>query len=208
MDLLRNAQIFQVLFACCTEHSEVSGTVISCCTRTPGKGMFFYEITQKFRVQVWKMYVTEPPTEPTDVSGTGICRVNTSGTVLYVPDSTQPWNLLSEPRQCAVVLVANGEIILEINAFECIYSMYSEKLYTTHPYIYAQRDSVLLTTQMTGTRQHERSTTLRVQPCRTAAVAGYMMYVRVTNPRYAAASCFRLHEGTILNGTTIKTIQA
>ena len=40
---------------------------------------------------------------------------------------------------------------------------------------------------MTGTRQHEESTTLRVQPCRTAAVVGYIM----ASPRYAAASCFR-----------------
>ena len=60
---------------------------------------------------------------------------------------------------------------------------------------------------MTGTRQHEDSTTLRVQPCRTAAVVGYIMYVRVASPRYAEASCFRLHEGTALNRTTIKTIQ-
>ena len=59
---------------------------------------------------------------------------------------------------------------------------------------------------MTGTRKHEDSTTLRVQPCRTAVV-GYIMYVRVASPRYAEASCFRLHEGTILNRTTIKTIQ-
>ena len=32
------------------------------------------------------------------------------------------------------------------------------------------------------------------------------MYVRVASPHYAEASCFRLHEGTILNWTTIKTI--
>ena len=42
---------------------------------------------------------------------------------------------------------------------------------------------------------------------RTAAVVGYIMYVRVASPRHAAASCFRLHEGTILNRTTIKTSQ-
>ena len=56
---------------------------------------------------------------------------------------------------------------------------------------------------MTGTRQHEDSTTLREQPCRTAAVVGYIMYVRVANLRYAESRCFRLHEGTILNRTTI-----
>ena len=44
-------------------------------------------------------------------------------------------------------------------------------------------------TQMTGTRQDGDSTTLRVQPCRTAVV-GYIMYVRVAGPSYAAASCF------------------
>ena len=60
---------------------------------------------------------------------------------------------------------------------------------------------------MTGTRPREDSTTLRVQPCRTAAAVGYIMYVRVASPRYAEASCFRLHEGTILDRTTIKTIQ-
>ena len=60
---------------------------------------------------------------------------------------------------------------------------------------------------MTGTRQRENSTTLRIQPCRTAAVVGYIMYVRVASPRYAEASCFRLHEGTILDRATIKTIQ-
>ena len=60
---------------------------------------------------------------------------------------------------------------------------------------------------MTGTRQHEDSTTLRVQLCRTTAIVGYIMYVRLASPRYAEASCFRLHEGTILNRTTIKTIQ-
>ena len=61
----------------------------------------------------------------------------------------------------------------------------------------------LLTPQMIGTRQHEDSTTLRVQPCRTAAVVGYIMHVRVASPRYAEASYFRLHEETILNRTTI-----
>ena len=60
---------------------------------------------------------------------------------------------------------------------------------------------------MTGTRQHEDSTTLRVQPCRTAAAVGYIMYVRVASPPYAEPSCFCLPEGTILNRTTIKTIQ-
>ena len=46
---------------------------------------------------------------------------------------------------------------------------------------------------------------LRVsQPYRTAAVVGYIMYMRVASPRYADASCFRLREGTILNRTTIK----
>ena len=60
---------------------------------------------------------------------------------------------------------------------------------------------------MTGTRQHDDSATLCVQPCRTAAVVGYIMYVRVSSRRYAEASCFRLHEGTILDRTTIKTIQ-
>ena len=92
----------------------------------------------------------------------------------------------------------------------------------THPYIYVQRGSmfpyyipkgycfvseILLTSQMTGTRQHEDSTTLRLQPRRTAAVVGYIMYVHVASPRYAEASCCRLREGTILNRTTIKTIQ-
>ena len=43
---------------------------------------------------------------------------------------------------------------------------------------------------MTGTRQYEDNTTLHVQPCRTAAVVGYIMYVRVASPRYAGASCF------------------
>ena len=47
------------------------------------------------------------------------------------------------------------------------------------------------------TKHDEDSTTLRVQPCRTAAAVGYIMYVRVASPRYAEASCFRLHEGTI-----------
>ena len=59
---------------------------------------------------------------------------------------------------------------------------------------------------MTGTKR-EDGTTLRVQPCRTAAVLGYIMHMRVASPRYAEASCFRLHEGTVLNRTTIKTIQ-
>ena len=63
---------------------------------------------------------------------------------------------------------------------------------------------ILFTPQMTGTRQHEDNTTLRVQPCRTASVVTYIMYVRVASPRYAKASCFRLPvEGTILNRTTI-----
>ena len=43
--------------------------------------------------------------------------------------------------------------------------------------------------QITGTRQHGDKTTLRLQPCRTAAV-GYIMYVRVACPRYAEVSCF------------------
>ena len=91
---------------------------------------------------------------------------------------------------------------------------------TTHPCIYVQKDSIfthitegycyeseiLLTPPTTGTRQHEDSTTLHVQPCRTAAVVEYIMYVRVASPRYAKASCFRLHEGTILD-RTIKTTQ-
>ena len=50
---------------------------------------------------------------------------------------------------------------------------------------------ILPKTQMTGTRQHEDSTTLREQPCRVAAVVGYISYVRVASPRYGAASCFR-----------------
>ena len=58
---------------------------------------------------------------------------------------------------------------------------------------------------MTGT--NEDGTTLRVQRYRTAAVMGYIMYMRVASLSYAEASCFRLHEGTILNRTTIKTIQ-
>ena len=33
------------------------------------------------------------------------------------------------------------------------------------------------------------------------------MYVRVASARYAEAIRFRLHEGTILDRTTIKTIQ-
>ena len=93
---------------------------------------------------------------------------------------------------------------------------------THHPYyIYVQRGNIfpyylpkgycfvseiLLTPQMAGTK-HEDGTTLRVQPYRTAAVVGYIMYVRGASPRYAEASCFRLREGTILNRTTIKTIQ-
>ena len=60
--------------------------------------------------------------------------------------------------------------------------------------------------QMTGTK-HEDGTTLRVQPYRTGAVVGHIMHMRVASPLYAEASCFRLHEGTILNRTTIKTIQ-
>ena len=87
----------------------------------------------------------------------------------------------------------------------------------THPYIYVQRGSIfpyylpegysfvseiLFTPQMTGTK-HEDGTTLRVQPYRTAAVVRYIMNMRVASPRYAEASCFRLHEGTILNRTTI-----
>ena len=91
----------------------------------------------------------------------------------------------------------------------------------THPYIYVRRSGIfpyylpegycfvskiLLKVQMTGTK-HEDGTTLRVQPYRTAPVVGYIMYMRVASPRYAEASCFRLHEGTILNRTTIKTIQ-
>ena len=91
----------------------------------------------------------------------------------------------------------------------------------THPYIYVQRgcifpyyipkgycfmSEILLTPQMTGTK-HEDGTTLRVQPYRTAAVVGYIRYMRVASPRYAEASCFRLHEGTILNRTAIKTIR-
>ena len=42
---------------------------------------------------------------------------------------------------------------------------------------------------------HEDSTTLPLQPCRTAAVVGYIMYVSVASPRYAEASCFRLPRG-------------
>ena len=92
----------------------------------------------------------------------------------------------------------------------------------THPYIYVQRGSIfrtryitegycfvskiLLTPPMTGTK-HEDGTTLRVQPYRTAAVVGYIMYMRVASLRYAEASCLRLHEGTVLNRTTTKTIQ-
>ena len=37
-------------------------------------------------------------------------------------------------------------------------------------------------------------------------VVGHIMHIRVASPLYAEASCFRLHEGTILN-RTIKTIQ-
>ena len=65
----------------------------------------------------------------------------------------------------------------------------------THPYIYVQRGSIfpyyipegycfvseiLLTPQMTGTK-HEDGTTLRVQPYRTAAVVGYIMYMRAVS---------------------------
>ena len=86
----------------------------------------------------------------------------------------------------------------------------------THPYIYVQRGSIfpyyipkgycfvsesLLTPQMTGTK-NEDGTTLRVQRYRTAAVVGYIMYMCVASPRYAEASCFRLHDGTTLNRTT------
>ena len=60
--------------------------------------------------------------------------------------------------------------------------------------------------QMTGTK-HVEGTTLREQPYRTAAVVGHIMHMRVASPFYAEASCFRLHEGTILNRTTMKTIQ-
>ena len=59
---------------------------------------------------------------------------------------------------------------------------------------------------MTGIK-HEDGTTLRVQTHRTAAVVGFIMYMRVASPRYAEASYFRLHVGTILNRTAIKTIQ-
>ena len=92
----------------------------------------------------------------------------------------------------------------------------------THPYIYVQRGSIfpyyipkgycfvseiLLTPQMTGSK-NEDGTTRRVQPYRTGAVVvGYIMYMCVASPRYAEASCFRLRQGTILNRTTIKTIQ-
>ena len=61
----------------------------------------------------------------------------------------------------------------------------------------------MLTPQVTGTRRHEDITMLLVQPCRSAAVVGYIMCVRVASLRYAEARCFRLHEGTILNRTTI-----
>ena len=64
---------------------------------------------------------------------------------------------------------------------------------------------IWLTPQMTGTK-HEDGPTLRVQPYRTAAVVGYIMYMRVASPRSAEASCFRLHEGTTFYRTTIKTI--
>ena len=93
----------------------------------------------------------------------------------------------------------------------------------THPYIYVQRGNIFsvlhmyqrgivlcrsffLMPQMTGTK-HENGTTLRVQPYRTAAVVGYIMHKRVVSPLYAEASCFRLHEGTTSNRTTIETIQ-
>ena len=65
---------------------------------------------------------------------------------------------------------------------------------------------ILLMAQMPGTK-HEDGTTLGVQPYRTAAVVGYIVFMRVASPRYAEASCFRLHEETILNRTAIKTIQ-
>ena len=45
----------------------------------------------------------------------------------------------------------------------------------------------LFTPQKTGTK-HEDSTTLHVQPCRTAAVVRFIMYVRVARPRYGEAS--------------------
>ena len=93
----------------------------------------------------------------------------------------------------------------------------------THPYIFVERGSIFpyyilvpkgycfvseisLTPQMTGTK-HEDGTTLRLQPYRTAGVVECIMYMCVASPRYAEASSFRLHEGTILNRTTIKTIQ-
>ena len=56
---------------------------------------------------------------------------------------------------------------------------------------------------MTGTKR-EDGTTLRVQPCRTAAVVGRIMRMRVASPLYAEARCFRLHVGTIGNRTTSK----
>ena len=71
-----------------------------------------------------------------------------------------------------------------------------------HPYIYVHRGSTFTyipwvmfvsefspTPQMTGPKQGADSTTLRVQPCRTAAI-GYIMYVRVACPRSAAEGCF------------------
>ena len=77
----------------------------------------------------------------------------------------------------------------------------------THPYIYDQRGSIFPYYIPEGYCFVSEITTLRVQPYRTAAVVGYIMYMRVASPCYAEANCFRLHEGTILNRTTIKTIQ-
>ena len=93
----------------------------------------------------------------------------------------------------------------------------------THPYVYVQRGSIfpynsymfclatkiLLTPQLTGTK-HEDGTTLRVQPYRTAAVVGYIMYMLVASPRYSMlrrVAFVSTNEGTTLNRTTIKTIQ-
>ena len=82
----------------------------------------------------------------------------------------------------------------------------------THPYIYVQRgriflyyilkgycfvSEILLTPQMTGTK-HEDGTTLRLQPYRTAAVVGCIMYMRVASPCYAKASCFRSKQSSVL----------
>ena len=96
MKFLQNSQKCRIVYGCCTEPTEVSGTDIRCCTR----GMIIYQITQKFRVRVRKLYRThrkfrygcQSPTEPTDVSGAGIARVNTpGGAVLYVTCRAQPW---------------------------------------------------------------------------------------------------------------------